>query len=507
MSLSYLTISGARQMLESKQVSSVELTQHYLDCIKKIDPEVNAYVTVTDELALKQAHESDARRAKGQLKSALDGIPGALKDVICVKGVRATASSKMLENFVPPYSAHVATLLDDSGMILLGKTNLDEFAMGATTEYSAFGVSKNPWDLTKVAGGSSGGSAVAVSADEALFSLGTDTGGSIRLPAAWTGVVGFKPTYGRVSRRGVIAMASSLDQVGVFSRSVTDAAEILSIIAKPDALDSTSVKNAAPDYASALSTDLKGVRIGVVKEFMSDAVDEQIRSVIQTAIERLKSLGAEVKEVSIPLAELALAVYCVIVPAEVSTNLERYDGIRYGFSVMDNTSEQALTDIYSQSRGLGLGAEAKRRSMLGAFVLSVGHIDQYYAKAQAVRALITRRFSEAFLNVDCLVGPVSPTMAFDIGQNANDPLKAWMADLLTVPANIAGLPGMSIPCGMVGGLPVGLQIIANQFREDNIIKVASSFEASTDWHSKHPLEDAKARNLKYRNPKLGKRNV
>ncbi len=486
MSSSFLTISTARQMLQSKQISAVELTQFCLDRIKKTDTELNAFVTITDDLALKQAQLSDERRAKGQMKSGLDGIPGGLKDVICVKGVKATASSKMLEHFVPPYTAHVAQMLDDAGMILLGKTNLDEFAMGTTTEYSAFGVTKNPWDLEKVAGGSSGGSAASVSADQTIFALGSDTGGSIRLPAAWTGVVGLKPTYGRVSRNGVIAMASSLDQVGTFTRSVADAAEVLSIIAVPDPLDSTSVKNPVPNYLSDLSSNLKGMRVGVVKEFMGPMVDDGIRDAVQKAIDQLKTLGADVVEVSIPLSELALAVYCVIVPAEVSTNLERYDGMRYGLSAMNDKSEQTLAEVYSESRGLGLGAEAKRRSMLGAYVLSAGHIDQYYAKAQAVRGLITRRFSEAFQGVDCLVGPVSSTGPFKIGENANDPLKTWMADLLVVPANIAGLPGMSVPCGLVDKMPVGMQIIANRFREDNIFKVASSFEASTNWHSQHP---------------------
>lgn len=486
MTLDYLTLSGARQLLDDKKVSSVELTEHYLQKISKTDPTIHSYVTVVTKGALEQARASDKRRADGTTLSPIDGVPGALKDVFTTKGILSTASAKILENFVPPYSAHVTQLLEDAGMVLLGKTNLDEFAMGTTTEYSAFGVTRNPWNTNHVAGGSSGGSAACVAADQALMAFGTDTGGSIRLPAAWTGVVGLRPTYGRVSRRGIIAMASSLDQVGTFTRSIADAATLLEIIATHDPLDSTSVKREIPNYSRSLGKDLKGTKIGVIKEYFSEGVDQHIQQTVREAVDQLKKLGATIEEVSVPLAELALAVYCIIVPAEVSTNLERYDGIRYGFSVMDSDSRLSLIDIYNQSRREGFGSEAKRRSMLGAYVLSEGYYDKYFEKAQKVRALITRQFHDVFQDVDCLVGPVSPTSAFRIGENEGDPLKTWMADLLAVPVNIAGLPGMSVPCGFDGTLPVGMQIIANQFAEEKIFAVASAFEASTDWHLKYP---------------------
>ncbi len=488
MTLDYLTLQQATNLLEQKKISSVELTHHYLHNIDQKNQDLGAYLAVSADNALDQAKQSDQRRAQSKTLGALDGVPCALKDVITTKGTVTTAASKMLENFKPAYNAHVTELLSQAGSIMLGKTNLDEFAMGTTTEYSAYTITKNPKDTTRVAGGSSGGSAAAVAADLSLFALGTDTGGSIRLPAAWTGVVGLRPTYGRVSRRGVIAMASSLDQVGTFTRSVSDAAYILSVIAEPDQLDSTSVKRNVPLYAKHLEQDLKGMKIGLVKEFIDQGVDKHIKQAVLKAVEDLRHLGAHVEEVSLPLSKLALAVYCIIVPAEVSTNLERYDGIKYGYSALSDAAEQSLLDVYMQSRS-AFGSEAKRRIMLGTYVLSAGYYDAYYTQAQKVRALIFAEFQNLFKQFDVLIGPVSPAMPPKIGENTENPLQRWMADLLTVPVNIAGLPGMSVPCGEFEGLPIGLQIMANQFEEEKIFRVASSFEVLRPWqHLYHTKE-------------------
>ena len=481
MNLDYLTISEASKLLNQKKVSSVELTTHCLANIKEQNREINAFLTVIENEAMSAAKESDNRRARGELKSSIDGVPGSLKDVICTEGVRTTAASNMLDNFVPPYDAHVAKLLKDAGTVIAGKTNLDEYAMGTTTAYSAYGMVKNPWDTERVVGGSSGGSAASVSADQSFFSLGTDTGGSIRLPASWTNTVGLRPTYGRVSRNGIIAMASSLDQVGTFTRSVEDATTILSIIAEPDSWDSTSVKKSVPDYRASLSKSLKGVKIGVVKEFMGDAVDGDIRKAVSEAILVLGKLGAEVKEISVPLAEESLATYMIIVPSEISTNLERYDGIRYGISANDDPDIHSLIGVYYKSRR-SFGSEAKRRTMLGSFALSAGYHDQYYNRAKGVAKMIKAQFNDNFKDVDVMVGPVAPTMPFRADEDLNDPLKLWMADLLAVPVNVAGLCGISIPCGFSQNMPIGLQIMANHFAEEKLFKVASAFEASTKWH-------------------------
>jgi len=486
----FLTLDETAHLLEKKSISSVELTRHYLDRITHLEPALHAFITVTADHALQQAKESDERRSKNETKGPLDGIPGVLKDVITTRGICSTAGSGMLDQFIPPYDAYVTSRLFRAGMVLLGKTNLDEFAMGTTTEYSAFGATANPWDTTRTAGGSSGGSAAAVAAGEGVFGLGTDTGGSIRLPASWTGVVGLRPTYGRVSRNGIIAMASSLDQVGTFTRSVRDAAIVMNVIAGHDPADSTSADRTVPDYTTSLRTDLHGVRIGVVKEFFGKGVDVPIQDTIKIAVAHLKSLGAEIVDVSLPLVELALADYCIIVPAEVSTNLERYDGIRYGHSAMADPESRTLLDVYLRSRGDGFGAEAKRRIMLGSYVLSAGYYDAYYAKAQKVRRLIKEQFEKAFQTCDCLVGPTAPTLPFRLGEHADDPLRAWMADVLAVPVNMAGLPGMSIPCGMHQGLPIGLQLIADQFQEEHLFAVASAFEASTISHTQHPSLEA-----------------
>jgi aspartyl-tRNA(Asn)/glutamyl-tRNA(Gln) amidotransferase subunit A len=481
--LDFLTIIDAVKMLDEGKITSVELTKHYLDKINKLDRKINALISVTPDLALKEAAKSDDRRAKNNLRSAIDGVPGTLKDVLVTQSVRTTAASKMLNDFIPPYEAHVVSLLKNAGMVVLGKTNLDEYAMGTTTVNSAYFITKNPWDTTRVVGGSSGGSAAAVAADFGVFSLGTDTGGSIRLPASWTNTVGVRPTYGRVSRNGVIAMASSLDQVGLFTRSVVDAALLLSIIAEPDKGDSTSVRKTVPDYQSLLKSDLHGITVGLVKQFMSDGVDENIKKSVLEAVAQLKSLGAEVKEVSIPLSEMSLAVYMILVPSEVSTNLERYDGIRYGYSGANHAKN--LKDVYLQSR-THFGDEAKRRIMLGSFALSSGYYDAYYNKAKRVRAMISHQFDQVFQNVDVLVGPVAPSLPFKIGDDLSDPLKLWMADLLAVPVNVAGLCGVSVPCGFSENLPVGLQIMGKAFDDETILAVANAYQKSTNWLDSHP---------------------
>jgi aspartyl-tRNA(Asn)/glutamyl-tRNA(Gln) amidotransferase subunit A len=481
MELDYLTINEAAQLLNEKKVSSAELTQHCIKNIKQKNAEVNAFLTITEDKALNSAKESDERRSRGELKSNIDGIPGSLKDVICTAGVRTTAASKMLDNFIPPYDAHVTRLLKDAGAVIVGKTNLDEFAMGTTTAYSAYNMTKNPWDTSRVVGGSSGGSAASVAADQSIFSLGTDTGGSIRLPASWTNTVGLRPTYGRVSRNGVIAMASSLDQVGTFTRSVADAAELLRILAEPDTGDSTSYKIPVPNYVAAIGKDIKGMKIGVVKEFMGEAVDVKIREAVNAAIRQFEKLGAEIIDISVPLAEESLATYMVIVPSEVSTNLERYDGIKYGVSANEDANVDNLIEVYYKSRQK-FGNEAKRRIMLGSFALSAGFYDQYYNRARKVQRMIKAQFSEKFKEVDVMVGPVSPTMPFKTNEDLNDSLKLWMADLLVVPVNVANLCGISVPCGFEQGLPIGMQIIANHFDEEKLFKVASAFEVSTEWH-------------------------
>lgn len=485
--LSHLTIKDAEKLLSSKKVSSVELTNFYLDRIAKTNKRINSYLTVCEDVALKQAEQSDDRRASGEVKGVLDGVPMALKDIFATKGVRTTGASKILENFIPPYDAFVTKELQNSGAVLLGKLNCDEFAMGTTNENSAYETVKNPWNTNKVSGGSSGGSAVAVAADQCVFSLGTDTGGSIRLPASWNNVFGLRPTYGRVSRNGILAMASSLDQVGAFGKTVADVAELTSIISKHDEKDSTHANRPVSDYASLLSADVKGVRVGVIDQFFGPGIEPDVKSTVEEAIKHLEGLGAVVERISMPILDKALAAYYIICPAEVSTNLERYDGIKYGYSSVVEESNQSLAEVYSHSRHNALGSEAKRRSLLGAFVLSAGYYDAFYHKAQQVRAMIKRSFDDAFAKYDLLVGPVIPNMPFNIGENSEDPMALYLADILTVPVNIAGLPAASVPCGFSDGLPIGMQLIAKQFTEEAILKVAYAYEQSTKWHKQHPL--------------------
>jgi aspartyl-tRNA(Asn)/glutamyl-tRNA(Gln) amidotransferase subunit A len=484
-SLSGLTVHEAARLLRERQVSSVELTQAVLDRITQVEPRVKAYVTPTPELALEQARAADARLADGGDLPDLLGIPVALKDVLVTNGVRTTCSSRILENFVPVYDGTAVARLRAQGAVFAGKTNCDEFAMGSSTENSGFFPTHNPWDLGTVPGGSSGGSAAAVASDECLCSLGTDTGGSIRQPASLCGVTGMKPTYGRVSRFGLVAFASSLDQIGPFTKDVEDCAIVLNAIAGHDANDSTSIDLPVPDYGAGLNGGVNGLRIGVPREYFSAGLEAGVEQRVRAAIALLESLGAEVGECSLPSTDYALDTYYIIAPAEASANLARFDGIRYGLSVQ-------APDIWSQynaTRDAGFGPEVKRRIILGAYVLSSGYYDAYYLKAQKVRTLIKQEFDAAFERFDVILAPTSPSVAFKLGEKANDPLAMYLNDVLTIPVNMAGLPGMSIPCGLSGGLPVGLQIIGKAFDEETILRVANTYQQHTDFHTAKPALD------------------
>ena len=452
-----------------------------------MDSRVRSYVTLTPDLAIAAASEADKRIAEGN-GGPLTGIPVCLKDILCTHGVRTTCSSRMLENFVPPYDAHVVEQLAAAGSIMVGKSNMDEFAMGSSTENSAFFPSHNPWDLDRVPGGSSGGSAAATAAGECLFALGSDTGGSIRQPAALCGVVGLKPTYGRVSRYGLIAFASSLDQIGPLTRSVEDAALVLQAISGHDSRDSSSAPLAVPDFTAGLSGDLKGLRIGVPREYLPDQLDPGVRSAILSAIDKVASLGAEIDfDLSLPSTEAALAVYYVIAPSEASANLARYDGVKYGYSYQDGAS---MWENMERTRQEGFGDEVKRRIMLGTYALSTGYYDAYYLKAQQVRTLIRREFDAAFERYDAILTPVTPTPAFRLGQKTGDPYAMYLNDIFTLPVNIAGLPGISVPCGFAADdgkqLPVGLQIIAKPFDEVTMLRIGHAYEQATSWHQQRP---------------------
>jgi len=476
-----LTIHEAHDLLKKGKISSVELTQAVIDRIVAVDNDVQAYLTLTPELALEQAREADRRRAAGE-DNPLLGIPLAIKDVICTEGVPTTCGSRILENFVPPYDATVMALLGSQGAVLLGKTNMDEFAMGSSTENSAFFVTHNPWDLSRVPGGSSGGSAAAVAADECLGALGSDTGGSVRQPAAFCGVAGLKPTYGRVSRYGLVAFASSLDQIGPLGKDVTDCAILLTAIARYDPRDSTSVNVSPSDYTLALVDDIKGLRIGVPQEYFIEGMQPEVEQCVCAAVEGLAGLGAEVAEVSLPHTEYSLPTYYLIAPAEASANLARYDGVKYGLSCQ----EGELWDNYKRTRQVGFGAEVKRRIMLGTYALSAGYYDAYYLKAQKVRTLIKGDFDRAFQDVDVIVAPTSPTVAFKIGEKVDDPLQMYLSDIFTLSVNLAGICGISIPCGFADGLPVGLQIMGRPFAEETILRVAYAYEQATEWHERKP---------------------
>jgi len=440
-------------------------------------------VTVTNELALRQAQKADELLATGNT-NPLTGIPVLIKDNMCIKGIPTTCSSRMLENFVPPYDATVVEKLNDCGAVVVGKANMDEFAMGSSTENSALFTTHNPWDLSRVPGGSSGGSAAAVAAGECIYALGSDTGGSIRQPAGFCSVTGLKPTYGRVSRYGLVAFASSLDQIGPLTQDITDCALVLNAIAGYDNRDSTSVPYPTPDYTQCLTTDLNGLRIGVPREYFVEGMQAEVETAIRAAINKLEELGAKIEwEVSLPHTRYALAVYYIIAPSEASANLARYDGVKYGFSAKEANS---MWDAMEKTRQYGFGPEVKRRIMLGTYALSAGYYDAYYLKAQKVRTLIRREFDQAFDKFDALITPTSPTTPFKIGEKVDDPLQMYLSDVCTLPINIAGLPAISIPAGFADGLPIGMQIIAKPFNEETLLKIAYAYQQSTDWHKRRP---------------------
>ena len=482
MELYELTIHEAQELLRKGEISAVELTQAVIERIVEVDNQVKAYLTITPESALEQARGADRRRAAGEDRPLL-GVPLAIKDVICTKGVPTTCGSRILENFIPPYDATVIEQLRRQGAVILGKTNMDEFAMGSSTENSAYFPTHNPWDLSRVPGGSSGGSAAAIAADECLGALGSDTGGSVRQPAALCGVAGLKPTYGRVSRYGLVAFASSLDQIGPFGKDVTDCAIMLQAIAHHDPCDSTSVDVPAPDYAQALVPDIRGMRVGVPVEYFVEGMQPGVEAAVRAAIEKIADLGAEVDEVSLPHTEYSLPAYYLIAPAEASANLARYDGVKYGYS---HPEAEDVWDAYRQTRQNGFGAEVKRRIMLGTYALSAGYYDAYYLKAQKVRTLIKRDFDQAFSRFDVLIAPTSPTVAFKIGEKVDDPLQMYLSDVFTLSLNLAGICGISIPCGFADGLPVGLQIMGDAFAEEAVLRVAYAYEQATEWHERRP---------------------
>ena len=488
MKLYELSARRAAELLATGEVSSVELTEAVLERIAQVDGVVRAYLHVMADDALAQAAAADARRRQGDVPSPFLGVPVAVKDVICVAGAPTTCGSRMLENFVPPYDATVVSRLRAAGMVIVGKTNTDEFAMGSSTENSAYFPTHNPWDLERVPGGSSGGSAAAVASGTAPLALGSDTGGSVRQPAALCGVVGIKPSYGRVSRYGLVAYASSLDQIGTLGRDVADATALLSLIAGHDPRDSTSMPLPVPDYEAALQPELKGVRVGVPVEYWGAGLQPEVEEAVRAAVALLADLGAEVCEVSLPHTDYALPTYYLIAPAECSANLARYDGVRYGLSVPDASD---IWDAYRLARERGFGAEVKRRIMLGTFALSAGYYDAYYLKAQKVRTLIRQDFDRAFEQVDVIVGPTSPTVAFKIGERADDPLQMYMSDIYTLSCNLAGICGVSVPCGFADGLPIGLQIQGPAFGEEIVIRVAYAYEQATTWHAGLPVEPGK----------------
>jgi aspartyl-tRNA(Asn)/glutamyl-tRNA(Gln) amidotransferase subunit A len=482
--LFYLTISEAAEKLRKREVSSRELTQAVLDRIAAVDDKVKAFMTVTADAALARADEMDKRIAAGETNSPLAGIPLNLKDVLMTKGVRTTCSSKMLENFVPTYDATVARKLYDAGAVLVGKVNMDEFAMGSSTENSAYFTTRNPWNLETVPGGSSGGSSASVAAGMGFASLGSDTGGSIRQPAALTNTVGLKPTYGRVSRYGLIAFASSLDQIGPFTRDVRDCAIMLNAIAGHDPLDSTAINAPVPDYTAGLNPDaVRGMKLALPKEYFVEGMEPGVEKAIREAVKKYEELGAHVDEVSMPHTKYALATYYIIAPSEASANLARYDGIKYGYS--DKTAPDMLQG-YLKTRGEGFGREVQRRIMIGTYALSSGYYDAYYLKAQKVRTLIKQDYDKVFENFDAILSPTSPTVAFKIGEKAADPLAMYLSDVCTIPANMAGTPGVSIPGGFSDGLPVGLQILGPALGEEKLLQVAYAYEQATDWHKRRP---------------------
>ncbi|WP_299200423.1 Asp-tRNA(Asn)/Glu-tRNA(Gln) amidotransferase subunit GatA [uncultured Amphritea sp.] len=476
------TLAELAQGLATGEFSSVELTRSYLDRINTEDAALNSFITVTEEQALAQAEAADQRRAAGDA-GPFTGLPIAHKDIFCTQGVRTSCGSRILDNFISPYNATVIDKFNSAGAVSLGKTNMDEFAMGSSNESSFYGPARNPWNTDCVPGGSSGGSAAAVAGGLAPGATGSDTGGSIRQPAALCGITGLKPTYGRVSRYGMIAYASSLDQGGPMARTAEDTAMMMNVMAGFDPKDSTSLDQPVPDYTLRLNDSLKGLKIGLPKEFFSDQIDPQITAQVQAAIKEFEALGATVKEVSLPNSHLAIPAYYIIAPAEASSNLSRFDGVRYGYRCDDPVD---LEDMYKRSRGEGFGEEVKRRIMVGTYALSEGFYDAYYKKALQIRRLIQQDFVKALTEVDIIMGPTTPHPAFKLGEKTSDPVSMYMEDIFTISLNLAGMPGMSIPCGFANGLPVGLQLIGNYFAEERLLNAAHQFQQATDWHSQRP---------------------
>ena len=486
MDITELTVHELQEKLANKELTITDITQAYVDRINEKEKDVNAFVTPLLDDAISQAKEIQTKVESGEVKGNFAGIPIGIKDNMCTKGVKTTCSSKMLENFVAPYSATVVEKLNDENIINLGKLNMDEFAMGSSTENSYFAKTKNPWNLNKVPGGSSGGSAAAVAANLVPWALGSDTGGSIRQPASLCGVVGLKPTYGLVSRYGLVAFASSLDQIGPITKDVMDSAMLLNIIAGHDEKDTTSVDIEKKDYTKALKNNVKGLKIAVPKEFFAEGINEEVKASLEKAIKKYKELGAEVTEVSLDIAKYALATYYIIACAEASSNLGRFDGIRYGYRAPE---AKDLKEIFKKSRSEGFGEEVKRRIILGTYVLSSGYYDAYYKKAQQARTLVMKEFNKVFENYDVILTPTSPVTAFDIGSKSENPLEMYLADICTVSVNIAGLPGISIPCGVDSeGLPIGMQLIGNKFQEETILNAAYTFEQATKFRENYKPE-------------------
>jgi len=479
------TISELRDLLDRKEVSVKDIVSSIYQRIDAVEEKVKAFVTITEDKAIEMSEEAQKKidSTETQSSKSLLGIPVAIKDNMCTKGIRTTCSSKILHNFIPPYESTVTSRLIEQGYVLIGKTNLDEFAMGSSTENSGFHVTRNPWDLERAPGGSSGGSAAAVASDECIAALGSDTGGSIRQPASLCGVVGLKPTYGRVSRYGLVAFASSLDQIGPITKNVRDAAILMNIISGHDPFDSTSAPLPVPDFTAVIGSDIKGIRIGIPREYFIEGMDKEIDTSIKDAIRKLESLGAIPVEVSLPHTGYAVATYYVLATSEASSNLARYDGVKYGL----RAEGKDLIDTYMNSRAQGFGAEVKRRIMLGTYALSSGYYEAYYRKAQQVRTLIKKDFEDVFKVVDVIVTPTSPTSAFNIGEKTADPLQMYLSDIFTISVNLAGVPGISIPCGFTSNnLPIGLQLIGKHFDEESILKLASAYEQATDWHMRIP---------------------
>ncbi len=485
MSLIEKTAAELLALQAAGQAGAAEIADAFLAAVRAREPKLHAFMTVDEADVRRQAAAIDARRAAGQPLGKLAGVPVAVKDVLCTKGMRTTCSSKILDNFVPPYDAHVVERLRAEDAVILGKTNMDEFAMGSSTENSAYGTSRNPWDVSRIPGGSSGGSAAAVAGCQAPLSLGTDTGGSIRQPAALCGIVGIKPTYGRVSRYGLIAFASSLDQVGPFTHDVTDCALMMEVVAGHDARDSTSVDVPVPAYTTTLNEPLKGLRIGVPKEFFGEGLDSEVEAAVRAALKEYEKQGATLVDVSLPHSPYALAAYYIVAPAEASSNLARFDGMHYGHRT---TEKVDLIATYSKSRGEGFGPEVQRRIMIGTYVLSSGYKDAYYVKALKVRRLVKKDYDEAFERCDVVMGPTTPTAAFKAGEKSGDPLAMYLSDVYTVSCNLAGIPGISIPCGFTAsGLPIGLQLLCPPFEEERMLRAARMYEAATDWHTRRPV--------------------